>query len=114
MKKVLKRYLSVILVLTMVFTTLNITAYAAPEDENEGIELELEALDTVWTEVVDATERKRVSRTLAKGERASVADAPLPLSVAIGRREAASVSVRGKPYDLTKAGSGSVVRFQVK
>lgn len=86
------------------------SATAAAGGELFGIE----AREEVWVEVVDATERKRISRTLAKGERASVTDAPLPLSVAIGRRDAASVTVRGKPYDLTKVGSGPVTRFQVK
>ena len=86
------------------------SATAAAGGELFGVE----AREEVWVEVVDATERKRISRTLAKGERASVTDAPLPLSVAIGRRDAASVTVRGKPYDLTKVGSGPVTRFQVK
>lgn len=74
----------------------------------------IEAQEAVWVEVVDAAARKRISRTLAKGERASVTDAPLPLRVAIGRRDAASVSVRGEPFDLRQAGGGGVTRFQVE
>ncbi|MBQ9578358.1 MAG: helix-turn-helix domain-containing protein [Ottowia sp.] len=77
--------------------------------------LGFEALEDVWVEVVDAGERVLVTRTIAKGQRVNVDDGALPLSVRVGRRDAVRVTVRGKPYDLAKAGgSGAVARFQVK
>ena len=77
--------------------------------------LGFEALEDVWVEVVDATERVLVTRTIAKGQRVNVDDGALPLSVKVGRRDAVRVTVRGKPYDLAKTGSsGAVARFQVK
>ena len=77
--------------------------------------LGFEALDDVWVEVLGADERVHVSRVLAKGQRVNVDSGALPLAVKVGRRDAVRVTVRGQPYDLTKAGgSGTVVRFQVK
>ena len=66
-----------------------------------------------WVTVRDAAGKLVVNRTVAAGETVSAGGA-MPLGVTIGRKDAVTVRVRGKPFDLTTAGRSNVARFQVE
>jgi cytoskeleton protein RodZ len=71
------------------------------------------ALGPCWVEVVDASGKVQVRKTLTAGEVVG-ASGVLPLSVVIGRADATEVQVRGKPFDLTRVAKDNVARFEVK
>lgn len=75
--------------------------------------LELNGRGESWVEVKDATGSTKIRKILTKGEVIQVAG-QLPLSVTVGRADAVSVSVRGKPFDLTPLVRENVARFEVK
>lgn len=66
-----------------------------------------------WVEIVDGKGGAPMRKLLAAGETASAAG-PLPLSVTIGKIDAAEVQVRGKPFDLRPVSRDNVARFEVK
>lgn len=71
------------------------------------------ALGPCWVEVVDASRTVQVRKTLITGEVVG-ASGVLPLSVVVGRADAAAVQVRGEPFDLTRFAKDNVARFEVK
>ncbi|MCW2311245.1 helix-turn-helix domain-containing protein [Rhodoferax antarcticus] len=75
--------------------------------------LELSGRGESWVEVTDAAGLPKLRKILANGEVVSVAG-QLPLSVVVGRADVVSVSVRGKPFDLTPLIRENVARFEVK
>ena len=66
-----------------------------------------------WVEVTDAKGLVQLRRTMAEGEVAGAAGT-LPLVVVIGRVDMTDITVRGKPYDVSKVALGNVARFEVK
>ena len=66
-----------------------------------------------WVEVTDAKGLVQLRRTMAEGEVAGAAG-NLPLVVVIGRVDMTDITVRGKPYDVSKVALGNVARFEVK
>ena len=66
-----------------------------------------------WVEVTDAKGLVQLRRTIAEGEVAG-ATGTLPLVVVVGRVDMTDVSVRGKPFDVSKVALGNVARFEVK
>ena len=66
-----------------------------------------------WVEVTDANGLVQLRRTMAEGEVAGAAGT-LPLVVVIGRVDMTDITVRGKPYDVSKVALGNVARFEVK
>ena len=75
--------------------------------------LELSGRGDSWVEVLDATGLAKLRKILTDGEVVQVAG-QLPLSVIVGRADVVSVSVRGKPLDLTPLVRENVARFEVK
>jgi len=75
--------------------------------------LELTGRGESWVEVTDATGQSRLRRMILNGEVIRVAGT-LPLAVTVGRADVVSVSVRGKPFDLTPLARENVARFEVK
>jgi len=85
---------------------------AAAGQTGKGV-LGLSAKSQTWVSVRDARDKVLVNRTLGAGESLTV-DGDLPLSVTIGRKDAVSVTVRGKPFEVKTSGASSVLRFTVK
>ena len=75
--------------------------------------LELSGRGESWVEVTDAAGQSKLRKILTNGEVVRVAG-QLPLSVIVGRADVVSVSVRGKPFDLTPLVRENVARFEVK
>lgn len=75
--------------------------------------LELSARGESWVEVIDAAGLPKLRKILINGEVVRVAG-QLPLSVTVGRADVMSVSVRGKPFDLTPLVRENIARFEVK
>lgn len=68
----------------------------------------------VWISVLDARGATLFRRTLAGGERFDAPSATLPLSVVVGKADAAEVFVRGRSMDLSGLARENVARFEVK
>ncbi len=66
-----------------------------------------------WVEVVNGSNEVVVHRMFKPGEVVDFSTAP-PYAVVIGRADAAQVTVRGKPFDITPYARNSVARFEVK
>ena len=79
---------------------------------NSGL-IQLTASGASWVEVTDAGGVVQLRKTLSAGENAS-AGGSLPLKVIIGRLDATTVQVRGKPFDVTPFGKDNVARFEVR
>lgn len=75
--------------------------------------LELIGRGESWIEVTDGAGQSRLRKTIVDGEVIRVAG-QLPLSVTVGRADVVTVSVRGKPFDLTPLARENVARFEVK
>jgi len=75
--------------------------------------LELSGRGESWVEVTDAAGQPKLRKTIVEGEVIRVTG-QLPLSVIVGRADVVSVSVRGKPFDLTPLARENVARFEVK
>jgi cytoskeleton protein RodZ len=66
-----------------------------------------------WVEVTDAKGQATLRRLLQAGETAN-ASGTLPLVVIVGRANATTVLVRGRPFDLQPLARDNVARFEVK
>jgi len=75
--------------------------------------LVIQARDQTWVQVRDAQGAVLAERNLQKGERYA-AQGSGPWSVVIGRADAADVTVRGQPMDLSAIARSNVARFEVK
>jgi cytoskeleton protein RodZ len=73
------------------------------------------ASDEVWIQVLDAEGKTLLERTLQAGDAASLATGALPLSVKVGRANAVTVKVRGRPFAIQQGQQpGDVVQFKVR
>ncbi|MDR3371813.1 RodZ domain-containing protein [Rhodoferax sp.] len=75
--------------------------------------LELIGHGESWVDVTDGAGQPRLRKLMQSGEIIRVSG-QLPLSVTIGRADLVTVSVRGKPMDLTTLARDNVARFEVK
>lgn len=78
-----------------------------------GSVLSIAATGESWVEVVNGSGNVVVQRTLQAGEAVNFSSAP-PYTVVLGRAEVAQVTVRGKPFDVTRHVRNNVARFEVK
>lgn len=86
-----------------------VTAPATPS----GTLLTIAATGDSWVEVVNGSGSVVIQRMLQAGDAVDFSSAP-PYSVVLGRAEAAQVTVRGKPFDVTRIARNNVARFEVK
>jgi len=75
--------------------------------------LELSGHGESWVQVIDGAGQFKLRKVMQDGEVVRVTG-QLPLSVTVGRADEVSVSVRGKPMDLTPLARENVARFEVK
>jgi len=75
--------------------------------------LELSGHGESWVEVTDSTGQSKLRKLIQSGEVIRLTG-QLPLSVVVGRVDNVSVSIRGKPMDLTALARENVARFEVK
>ena len=75
--------------------------------------LGITAKGSTWVEVKDAKGVSMIRRQLEAGERVNL-DGKLPLSVTIGRADAAEVKVRGEAFGLAPHSRDNVARFKVQ
>jgi cytoskeleton protein RodZ len=75
--------------------------------------LELSGHGESWVQVTDGAGQPKLRKLIQNGEVIRVTG-QLPLSVVVGRAENVSVTVRGKPMDLTPLARENVARFEVK
>jgi len=87
------------------------TAMTLPQQELQV--LSLQARGASWVEVTDAKGATLLRKTTADGDVLQVSG-PLPLTVVLGRADLISVTVRGKPMELTAVTKDNVARFEVK
>jgi cytoskeleton protein RodZ len=78
-----------------------------------GSLLSIAATGESWVEVVNGSGSVVMQRMLKTGDVVDFSTAP-PYSVVLGRADAAQVTVRGKPFDVTPYARNSVARFEVK
>ena len=93
------------------------TAVAAPAAPvpapNASALLTISATGESWVEVVNGSGSVVIQRVLKAGDAVDFSSAP-PYTVVLGRAEAAQVTVRGKPFDVTRYVRNNVARFEVK
>lgn len=78
-----------------------------------GSLLSIAATGESWVEVVNGSGSVVIQRMLQAGDAVDFSSAP-PYTVVLGRAEAAQVTVRGKPFDVTRYARNNVARFEVK
>jgi cytoskeleton protein RodZ len=78
-----------------------------------GDVLAFTATGETWVTVRDAAGKSLLNRALSAGETISLGG-ELPLAVTVGRKEAVTVTVRGKPFDHKVLGPSNVARFTVR
>jgi cytoskeleton protein RodZ len=78
-----------------------------------GSLLTIAATGESWVEVVNGSGSVVIQRMLQAGDAVDFSSAP-PYTVVLGRAEAAQVTVRGKPFDVTRYARNNVARFEVK
>ncbi|MEH3087530.1 MAG: DUF4115 domain-containing protein [Xylophilus ampelinus] len=87
---------------------------AAGTDSGSGGLLVISASAPTWIKVSDAKGAVLVQKTLGAGQVESVREGAGPLSVTVGRVDAATVQVRGEAFDLASRARNNVARFEVK
>lgn len=85
----------------------------APVATAPGSLLTIAATGESWVEVVNGSGSVVIQRMLQAGDAVDFSSAP-PYTVVLGRAEAAQVTVRGKPFDVTRHARNNVARFEVK
>ncbi len=88
-------------------------AAAAPAAPASGSLLTIAATGESWVEVVNGSGSVVIQRVLQAGDAVDFSSAP-PYTVVLGRAEVAQVTVRGKPFDVTRYARNNVARFEVK
>jgi cytoskeleton protein RodZ len=73
----------------------------------------LRARDDSWIQIVDATDRVLLSRTVPAGDQVEL-DGSLPLRLTIGNATTTEVLFRGRPVDLSASTVGNVARIELK
>ena len=94
-------------------TVATVAAAPAPADATSDGIIVFTAKAPSWVQVTDAKGNAVLRKILAPAEVARVSGA-LPLTVVVGRADATSVQVRGKPFDLASSTKSNVARFEVK
>jgi cytoskeleton protein RodZ len=85
---------------------------AVGPDVAQGV-VQIKARDTVWVQIVGASGRVILQRSLERQE--SVAfSSDLPLSVVVGRADQVTVKVRDQDFDVQPWTRGNVARFEVQ
>ncbi|WP_238945667.1 helix-turn-helix domain-containing protein [Vandammella animalimorsus] len=74
--------------------------------------LHIQAQESVWIQIRDASNAILHQSTLPKGREIAITNEP-PLRVEIGRADAVKVTVKGQPFDLQPFARGNVARFEV-
>jgi len=75
--------------------------------------LRLQVQATTWVQVVGASGRVWLQRSLQPGELVTFEE-DLPLAVTVGRADATAVTVRGQALDLAPLARNNVARFEVR
>lgn len=88
------------------------SASAVPSTASGSL-LSIAATGESWLQVVNGSGKVVVQRMLKAGDVMDFSAAP-PYSVVLGRADAAQVTVRGRPFDVTPYARNSVARFEVK
>lgn len=88
-------------------------AIAAPAAPITGSLLTIAATGESWVEVTNGAGAVVIQRVLQAGDAVDFSSAP-PYTVVLGRAEVAQVTVRGKPFDVTRFVRNNVARFEVK
>jgi cytoskeleton protein RodZ len=88
-------------------------ATVAPRPDEKIVALRLQAREPSWIQVVGASGRVWLQRTVQPGEVVRL-DEDLPLAVIVGRADATDVVVRGERFDLGPLARNNVARFQVR
>lgn len=78
----------------------------------QGI-VQIKAQDTVWVQIVGASGRVMLQRSLEAQESVAFSN-DLPLSVVLGRADEVTVRVRNEDFDLQPWTRGNVARFEVQ
>ena len=78
-----------------------------------GVALALHAKSETWVSVTDANKQSLIRRAMVAGESVTLSGT-LPLFVVIGRADAVTMDVRGKPVAITPVAGSNVARFEVK
>jgi cytoskeleton protein RodZ len=86
---------------------------ALPRQDRAAAALELQAQGATWVQVVGASGRVWLQRTLQGGETLRF-DEDLPLAVTVGRADVTLVRVRGQALDLGPYTRNQVARFDVR
>ncbi|MGH8821194.1 MAG: helix-turn-helix domain-containing protein [Rhodoferax sp.] len=94
-------------------TVATVAAAPAPADAAADGIIVFTAKAPSWVQVTDAKGNAVLRKILAPAEVARVS-AALPLTVVVGRADATSVQVKGKPFDLASSTKNNVARFEVK
>lgn len=89
------------------------TDAAAPTAPTATGLLTISATGETWIEVVNGSGSMVMQRVLKANDTVDFSTAP-PYKVVIGRADAAQVTVRGKPFDVTGLSRSNVARFEVK
>lgn len=94
-------------------TTTSPPASVAAQDAANVALLRITGTGESWVEVANGTGTVVARRMLTAGDVIEFSAAP-PYSVVLGRADAAQVTVRGQPFDVTPYARNSVARFEVK
>jgi cytoskeleton protein RodZ len=94
-------------------TTTTPQASVAAQDAANAALLRITGTGESWVEVANGTGTVVARRMLTVGDVIEFSAAP-PYSVVLGRADAAQVTVRGQPFDVTPYARNSVARFEVK
>ena len=89
------------------------SAAAAAVRSGDAPEWVFSATGESWLEVRNAQKAVVWSGVIKAGESTRI-QTPLPVSVVVGRAQAVSVTLRGKPFDLKPHTQVAVARFEVK
>lgn len=88
-------------------------ATQTPSAPASGALLAIVAAGESWVEVTNGSGTVVMQRVLQAGDAVDFSTAP-PYTVVLGRAEVAQVTVRGKPFDVSRFVRNNVARFEVK
>ncbi len=88
-------------------------AAAVPSVPATGSLLTIAATGESWVEVTNGSGSVVIQRVLQAGDAVDFSSTP-PYTVVLGRAEVAQVTVRGKPFDVSRFVRNNVARFEVK
>lgn len=89
------------------------SAAVVPSVPATGSLLTIAATGESWVEVTNGSGSVVIQRVLQAGDAVDFSSTP-PYTVVLGRAEVAQVTVRGKPFDVSRFVRNNVARFEVK